>query len=566
MIEEISIRDLGVIEQATLPLGPGFTALTGETGAGKTMVVSALGLLLGARADSGAVRAGSASAVVEGRWLVDSASSVIERVQDAGGSVDDGELILGRSLSSGGRSRATVGGRSAPVGVLSEIGEQLVVVHGQSDQMRLRSATAQRQALDRYAGEAVSSVAARYRDAFTRWHAAQSRLDELVTEQERRLREADDLRTAMTEIEAAAPTAGEDDRLAEAAERLGNLEELRIAAAEAHEALSSEETDDGRDALAQLTAARRSLERVAGHDAQLQPIAEAVAAASFAVSEAAADLASYLGGLDAEGARELETVQERRAELAALVRKYGPTLDDTLRYLETGSARLLELDDDESRIEALRAEVDSAQAEVLGLADELSAARVAHAAGLSKRVTEELAALAMGTATLTVSVADRSEYGLSGKDSVEFLLAPHPGAEPRALGKGASGGELSRVMLAIEVVIAGNDPVPTFIFDEVDAGVGGASATEIGRRLAALSRSAQVIVVTHLAQVAAFAGNHLRVTKDASGEVTASSVEQLEGAERVAEMARLLSGEPDSETALAHARELLENAGTLTRS
>ncbi|MCI0158332.1 DNA repair protein RecN [Leifsonia shinshuensis] len=563
-IEEISIRDLGVIADASLPLGAGFTAITGETGAGKTMVVSALGLLLGERADTGAVRVGSPQAWVEGRWRVADAGDVVERVRDAGGDVDElgggeAELVLSRSVSAEGRSRAVVGGRGAPVSVLTELGGQLVVVHGQSDQIRLRSAVAQREALDRFAGPGFAERVDTYAQVFHRWRDNRAELDELVADQERRAREADDLRAAMSEIETVAPQPGEDDELTERAERLTNLEDLRLAAAGARELLSAEESE-GADALGLLDNARRQLERVAPHDAELRPLAEAVANANYLVSDIAAQLSTYLAALDTDGARELEVVQERRAELAGLVRKYGPGLDDVIATLETGSLRLLELDGDADRIDELAREVEADAALVAELAADLGARRREAAQRLADAVSDELAALAMPDARIVVEVTEREEYTASGRDQVAILLRPHPGAEPRPLGKGASGGELSRVMLAIEVVIAGSDPVPTFIFDEIDSGVGGASAIEIGRRLARLAENSQVIVVTHLAQVAAFATNHLTVVKGSDGAVTESSVRRLDGDERIAEMARLLSGLPDSESGLAHARELVEMA------
>ncbi len=563
MIEEISIRHLGVIGEARLPLGPGFTALTGETGAGKTMVVTALGLLLGDRADTGAIRSGSGQALVEGHWHIDERGPVADRVRDAGGDLDGGALILSRSISQEGRSRAVVGGRSTPVGVLNEIGQQLVVVHGQSDQIRLKSATAQREALDRFAGPELASVLGDYQEVFRRWNDAQAELDVLVAERDRRAREAEDLRLAMTEIESVAPRRGEDVELTERADRLTNIEDLRLAAAQAHDLISSESLDEARDALSLLDSARRTIDRVSGHDPELGTIAEAIANAGFVVGELATQLSSYLASLDSDGGRELEAVQERRAELANLMRKYGPSLDEVIDYLDSGSGRLMELDHDTDRIESLRVEVDADRARVMMLADRLSDLRRVAGIRLSERVTGELAALAMGSARITVDVTQRDEYTASGRDAVAILLQPHPGAEPRPLGRGASGGELSRVMLALEVVIAATDPVPTFIFDEVDAGVGGASAIEIGRRLARLAQTAQVIVVTHLAQVAAFATNHLRVVKDSDGAVTASSVQQLHGDERIAEMARLLSGLPDSESGLTHARELIQTAREL---
>lgn len=569
MIEELSIRDLGVIGDAVVPLGPGFTALTGETGAGKTMIVTALGLLLGERADSQVLRKGSASAVVEGHWLIESSGPVAARVTDAGGDLDPAgpnlvALHLSRSVSAEGRSRAVVGGRTTPVGVLGELGRDLVVVHGQADQVRLRAASAQRDALDRFAGQELANVLDDYRENYRRWQAAQSELDVLVAERDRRSREAEDLRIAIAEIEAIAPRRGEDIELSERAERLGNLEDLRLAASGALELLSAQGTQDAGDVLGLLDGARRQIDRVAAHDPALGPIAEAIANATFGVSDVAAQLSSYLGGLDADGAMELETIQERRAVLSALVRKHGTNLDETIDFLDVGSGRLLELDNDSDRVEALKVEVAEDRSAVIALADRLTSMRTEAAATLAERVTRELAALAMADASVTVEVDNSGDFSLSGRDVVAIQLKPHNGAEARPLGRGASGGELSRVMLAIEVVIAGSDPVPTFIFDEVDAGVGGASAIEIGKRLAQLARTAQVIVVTHLPQVAAFATNHVRVVKSTDGEITASSVQQLHGEDRAEELARMLSGLADSESGLAHARELLDAARTLT--
>lgn len=563
MIEEIGIRDLGVIAEATLPLGAGFTAITGETGAGKTMVVTALGLLLGGRSDSGVIRQGNDSTSVDGRWIVPAEGSIADRVREAGGDVDpfgdDAELTLARSVLASGRSRASVGGRSAPVGVLAELGEQLVVVHGQSEQVRLRSQAAQRDALDRFAGDDLTSVLTDYRSAFSRYLANSAERDTLVEERDRRAAEADELRLAIAEIDAVAPQPGEDDELATRAERLTNLEDLRIAAAFAREALSAEESD-GPDVVGLLDAARRQLERVASHDAELGTLGEQLASTSYAVSEIALELSRYLAGLDTDGARELEVLQDRRAELAILMRKYGPGIDDVIATHEAGNARLLELDGDSDRIDELTAIVEADAALVDELATRLSEIRRDAAARLGDAISTELSALAMPDATVVIDVTDQPELGQHGRDAVVFLMQPHPGAEPRPISKGASGGELSRVMLAIEVVIAGRDPVPTFVFDEVDAGVGGSAAIEIGRRLARLAESAQVIVVTHLAQVAAFATNHLAVVKSSDGTVTASSVRQLTGQDRVAEMARLLSGLADSDSGLAHAEELLSLA------
>lgn len=555
MIEEMRLRDLGVIAEATLPIGPGFTAITGETGAGKTMVVTGLGLLLGQRADSGAVRSGASQATVDGVWIVPEQGAVADRVRDAGGDLEplgDGraELFVGRSISSEGRGRASVGGRTAPAGVLADLADDLVVVHGQSDQLRLRSAAAQRDALDRFGGVPVQSALAGYRTAYERWRAVDRELSELTDDREARAREADELRAQVAEIEQAAPSPGEDAELSARAERLANAEELRAAAAIAHDALSG---DGEPDAASLLAEARRALERV--HDPALEDLAGQVADLGYRTSDVAAALAGYLADLDESGPHELAAVEERRAVLAALVRVHG-SLEAAIDLLDTGSARLAELDDDSERVERLSAEREAAASALDEAADLLTAARTAAAQRLGEAVTEELRALAMPDARLTVSVSPGAESAF-GRDDVSLLLAPHPGAVPRPVSRGASGGELSRVMLAIEVVIAAVDPVPTFVFDEVDAGIGGAAAIEVGRRLARLAQSSQVIAVTHLAQVAAFATNHLTVVKETGDSVTASDVRRLEGADREAEMARLLSGMPDSDAALLHARELL---------
>ncbi|GEP48872.1 DNA repair protein RecN [Microbacterium saccharophilum] len=558
MIEQMRLRDLGVIAQATLPMGTGFTAITGETGAGKTMVVTGLGLLLGQRADSGAVRSGAAQAWVEGVWIVPEDGPVVERVHDAGGEVEpigDGraELYLGRTLSSEGRSRATVGGRTAPAGVLADLADQLVVVHGQSDQLRLRSAAAQRDALDRFGGDEVAAALAAYRDAWTHWRAVTDELATLTAERDSRAREADDLRAALEQIGQVDPHAGEDVELSQRAERLANAEDLRLAAATAHAALSSD--DDQPDAQALLGEARRILDRVSHSDPALATVSDTLGELGYRVADVAGELSSYLADLDESGPHELAAVEERRAALGALLRAHG-TLEEVLALRESGAARLAELDDDGDRVQRLTAQTQEAAALVDAHAATLTAARTAAAEKLGEAVTAELRDLALPDARIVVTVAPGAETA-HGRDDVTILLSPHPGADPRPVARGASGGELSRVMLAIEVVIAATDPVRTFVFDEVDAGIGGAAAIEVGRRLAKLAQTSQVIAVTHLAQVAAFANNHLSVVKASDGSVTASSVRVLTGADREAEMARLLSGLPDSDAALEHARELL---------
>jgi DNA repair protein RecN (Recombination protein N) len=556
LIEEISIRDLGVIAEAKLRFGPGLTVLTGETGAGKTMVLTALGLLLGERSDSSAIRQGQEQAFVEGRWLIPSHKAAHEIVSEAGGLVDNGELIVNRTVARDGRSRSAVGGASAPVAVLATLGEKLVAVHGQSDQIRLKSSVAQREALDNFSG--VAELLGNYREAFETWKSVQKRLEEIKSASLTREAELQSLREAVEELDRLQPQPGEDALLAEQAERLTHSEELRIAAVEAHELLSSE--NDADDAIALVGKARRVLEQASAHDPELGTIAETLRELGFQLGEQAATISGYLASQEAGGAVELERIQQRRAELNSVMRKYGPTLGDVIAYYESAGKRLLDLDSSDEQIEKLSKECDDLFAQVQDLAGQVTAVRKHAAIRLEQAVTDELGTLAMGGATLVVTVTESNDYQAHGVDQVSIQLAAYPGAEPRPLGKGASGGELSRIMLAIEVVLARNEQALTFIFDEVDAGVGGAAAIEVGKRLAQLAKVAQVIVVTHLGQVAAFANQHLRVLKTVGDQYTASDVVSLNGEDRVEEIARMLSGMSESDTAKASARELMAKA------
>ncbi|WP_432574052.1 DNA repair protein RecN [Kineococcus sp. SYSU DK005] len=563
------IRELGVIRDARLPLGPGLTVITGETGAGKTMVVTGLNLLMGERADASAVRTGAESASVEGRLTVDPAGPAAARALDAGGQLEDGELLLARTLSAAGRSRAHVGGRSAPVGVLADLSEHLLAVHGQTDQLRLRSAAQQLRVLDAFAGGALEADRAAYAERWARWRRLVAEHDDLAAHAAERAREAELLRLGLEDVERVAPQPGEDVALREEAGRLTHVEVLRVAAAAAHEALTGEGAAGeegpvaGADEL--LQTARRALAQAGEHDPVLAALAERAGELSYLLADLSAEVADHAAGLEADPAR-LAAVEERRAQLTALVRRYAPVPDDdgtegvdaVLAWARRSATRLLDLDDD-GRLEQLAAERDAVEGELRALADRLSAARTAAARDLEERVAAELAALAMPSARLHVDVRPGQELGPHGCDVVELQLAAHSGAGPRPLAKGASGGELSRVMLALEVVLAGADPVPTMVFDEVDAGVGGRAAVEIGRRLAALARSTQVIVVTHLAQVAAFADAHLTVVKTDDGSVTESGVVRLDDDGRVEELARMLSGR-GSGTARAHAEELLRSS------
>ena len=566
------IRGLGVIEDAVLQLGPGLTVVTGETGAGKTMVVQGLHLLFGGRSDAGRVRPGAQRALVEGRLVLPAGHAALDRAADAGAELDDDALLISRSVGADGRSRAHLGGRSVPVGVLGELAEHVIAVHGQSDQQRLLKPAQQRTALDRFAGPPVLALRERFATGWAQWRDVRATLEQLRGEAAERVREAELLRLGLAEVEAAAPQPGEGAALVAEVERLANADDLRAAAAIAQVALTGDETaPESGDALQLVVAARRALQAAAGHDAELAGLEARLKEAGHLLTDVAGELASYLASVDADPVR-LSVAQDRIAVLTALVRRHGAQdVDAVLAWSVTAADRLLELDGADDRIAALEQQ-DAALEQALGqLAAELTTARTSAALRFGTSVSAELTALAMPHAEVTAQVSQREVADglpvggrtlaatIDGVDEVEVLLVPHPGAPARALQKGASGGELSRVMLAVEVVFAGTDPVPLMVFDEVDAGVGGRAAVEVGRRLARLARSHQVVVVTHLPQVAAFADRHLLVVKADDGTVTRSGVVTLDDAARVVELSRMLAG-ADTGLARGHAEELLEAA------
>jgi len=573
MIEELAITDLGVITSARIEPAPGLTVISGETGAGKTMVLSGLDLILGRKADTGAVRPGAQAATAEGRLIPPKDHPALHAALDAGALLDEEALLAVRTVSANGRSRAYLGGRSVPAALLTEVGEGLVTVHGQSDQQRLRSVAHQRAALDDFAGH--RQLLANYAGAHRRHQQAAQALQEWDAHEGQRAIELEHLHSAVEQIDALELQRGEDQALRIEAERLGNVEDLRVAAAAVGAVLSGAPEDDDVTVLALLEAARRHLQTAAEFDETLQHWSEQLDQASYLLSDLATEAADYTARLEADPAR-LEYVHQRRAQIADLAKRYLPadTTDDEsdpadrlLEFSRDAHRRIGELTAPGAGRDALLAELEDAEASATSLAAELTRSRQGAAEEMAATVSEELAALAMSGARLHIEVRPRAEPAEHGADEVHFQLTAHPGAPARPLGKGASGGELYRVMLAIEVALARSragqaEPLPTFVFDEIDAGVGGRAAVEVGRRLAELARHTQVIVITHLAQVAAFAEKHLVVTKRTEGQgVTNSDIEHVQGERREAELARMLSGEEDSDAARQHAAELLARTG-----
>lgn len=571
MIETISIENLGVIAQAELPLGPGLTALTGETGAGKTMVLTSLKLLLGSKADPAIVRAGTQRCVVEGAFALEEDAKCIQIAQEAGCEIEDDLLLASRVVPATGRSRAHLGGRAVPASVLGQVGSRLVSIHGQADQLRLRTAAAQRRALDAVGGSEHEQLCRQYSSCYRAWNQARQDLETWREQALAREGEIAGLRHALEQLEALDPKPGEDQALAEEASRLENLDLLRSGAAQAANAISGDElNDDVANVIALVSVARRSLENAADHDSRLAALMPRLNEVAALTSDLAMELTDYLADLDADPDR-LAWVHERREQLRRGCLEIGglgqvfANVDELLAFGQHCAVRLAQLDGPLDREAELAAEVERTGKELKTVAKRLSQARTKLAKLLSQQVSAELEGLMMRGAKLQVRLDPLEQPGPTGMEEVELLLRAHPGAAALPLEKGASGGELSRIMLALEVVLAQHTATKrhTFVFDEIDAGVGGRAAVEIGRRLAALARHHQVIVVTHLAQVAAWAQTQLVVVKQvgqASNEATTTAVETVEGPERVRELARMLSGQSDSQTALRHAEELLEQA------
>lgn len=554
MLHELSIANLGVIESARLTLGPGLTVVTGETGAGKTMVLTGLGLILGDKADSATVRAGADEAIAEA--VLDAPTAAAQLVVDAGATVDDdGTIIVARTVGASTRSRATLGGRTVPHALLGELADHAVTVHGQSDQVRLRTPSRQRAMVDAFAGAAHLELIGEYREAWSAWADARAALAAMEEGAATQRAAIEQLRADLDAIDAVSPEPGEDDLLASRIAVLENEAEVRAAAASAHGILAGESDVT---AVGVLDAASRSLAAGARHEPRLGEVASRLEALRYEAADVASELSHYLESI--EGEASLDELHARRSAIAALGRRLGTDLAGVLEHAERARVAVAADDAWDQDLAQRRARADDARDRVRELAARITAGRKAAGAELSEQVGAELAHLAMPDAHLGVEVVT-GEPGPWGADEVAITLAAHPGARARAVADAASGGELSRIMLAIEVALAARSVSKghTFVFDEVDAGVGGKAALAVGQRLATLADTHQVLVVTHLAQVAAYADAHIVVEKSTDGTVTRSQVHTVEGDERVAEIARLLSGH-DSDAARAHALELLEGS------
>ena len=567
-LEEISIRNLGAIEQAHLTFGRGLNVLTGETGAGKTMILTALHLVLGGKADSSLVRHGADRLISSASFsITQEFSSVFE---DAGAEIDDGSLIVTRAVGADGKSKAQCGGTALPIGTLAELTTPLIEIHGQSANAQIVKSARQRELLDRFGGEQIAQELSSYQEILSRYGALKERLAAMKSNSHKREGEIAALEEFLAAWLVLKPVRGEIAATIDEINRLSSVEELRIASQGALAALNDEESG----ALTTLGTARRSLESASGKDSQLSAIADQVNEALYLLDETTHDLSRYSTSLEADPAK-LNHLQERRAELTSFVKRFGGSGDPDEEMIALAARAkgakeaIADLRGGEERTAEIEKELQEIKKQLLNQAQLLTAARSKSAEKLSAEVTAEIVALAMPHTQFFVDVqsADyngtlkESDFTATGCDEIVMQIQGQKDGPKIALGKGASGGEMSRIMLALEVVIAKTHPVGTYIFDEVDAGVGGKAAIEVGKRLHKLAETAQVIVVTHLPQVAAWADTHFLVSKSSDGTIVASGVSQLDEKSRVEEIARMLAGLEESESAREHAAELLALRG-----
>jgi DNA repair protein RecN (Recombination protein N) len=565
-LRELTIRNLGVIETAEIEFKSGLTVISGETGAGKTMVLTALNLILGGKSDSDFVRSGEERLLVSGKFEIgDSLSSVVE---DAGGIVEESEVIINRSVTIQGKSKISLGGAVSSATQVSELAENLIEIHAQASSARLSKPLVQLQLLDSFAGH--ESLLNEYFTRFEEYLNLRKRITELEKQLSIRELEISKLEGIVKDFERVKPQPGEIVELENEINKLGAVEELNAGIIQALSAINSEDNS----AISALGVSKKLLENLKGKDSNLDSLIEDQSEIIYDFLEVTGKLERYLSGLEADPAR-FDFLQLRKSELLGLVKKYGIGSDRETAYenlliesAEAGS-RLADLQGGDLRLQELKQESRAKFAEMASAAKKLSESRISWAAKLSRAITDELSLLAMPNAKLVVSVVgndpdDSKSYSSAGIDEVSFLFTSHNDGKLLQISKAASGGELSRVMLAVEVVLAKNSPVGTYIFDEVDAGVGGKAAVEVGKRLSMLAKNSQVIVVTHLAQVASWADNHLVVTKSESGSVTQSNIVEVTGSERRKEIARLLSGQDESVSAQEHAGELLDMVAKAT--
>lgn len=556
-LTDVSINGIGVISASHLELKPGFTVITGETGAGKTMILTALNLVLGGKADAALVRHGNERAIASAKFEI--TKELAAEFEERGVIAQDGELVITRTVNSDGKSKAVAGGISVAIGALSEIADELVMIHGQAASQTLTKTTKHRDLLDGYGN--YQELIDKHKSIYATTIELKKRIKAMKSaskERESKLADLESFKNAITKLN---PQAGEINDVNDEIGKLSSVEELRVSVDSALNSVDGEDLS----ALAALNQARKFLEKAATLDGSLSSRFDAISDAYFQLQDAVGALSGYLEDLSADPNR-LDFLQQRKAELNLFVRKYGDGSDPDIALAGLIERRsnlaneIADLTGGDERIKELEKELEVQELALFESASNLTKARQKASSELARKVSAEIHDLSMPNTNFVVSISPMENVDVTGIDEVSFQLQTHTDGPFVSIAKGASGGELSRIALAIEVVIAESEKIGTYIFDEVDAGVGGKAAIEVGRRLKKLSKNAQVIVVTHLPQVAAWADSHFVVQKDESGSVTQSQIKEVTQNNRVEELARMLAGHESSESARKHAAELLEES------
>jgi DNA repair protein RecN (Recombination protein N) len=553
MLRTLSVRNFAIIDRLDLEFGAGFNVLTGETGAGKSIIIDALNLILGGRAGVEMVRGGTERAVIDAVFDVSGSPELQQLVQEMSYDLEDDQLFLSREVTASGKSYCRVGGRPATVSQLKEIGDWLVDLHGQHEHQSLLAVARHLDMLDEWGGKAIQSLRAEVAQAFQHVQRLRREKESLETDARERAHLLDLYQFQVKEINDAKLTVGEDEELAADHRRVANAQKLAEAAASAAESLSGAESGAG--ALEALSAAMRVLEEAASLDDTLTPPLEAVRSAVYELTEAERDLTRYQDTVEFDPER-LERIEERLELIRTLKRKYGDSIEEILAYGEETAAKLETLTHGEERGAQLGAEIAAEDKRLQDLCAQLSRLRRKAAAEFQSVTLSELRDLAMEKARFEVQI-EAGEPTAKGQDRVEFLIAVNPGEPLRPLAKVASGGEISRVMLAIKSALARQEALPTMVFDEIDIGVGGRTAAVIAEKMAALSHAAQILCITHLAQIASRGEHHFYIEKRVVGERTSVVVTPLTPEERISEVARMIGGAEVTDTVLQHAREML---------
>lgn len=557
MLEEININNLGIIENTTLEFCPGLNVITGETGAGKTMILNALHLLLGKRSNTNMIKTQCQYGSVQGTWN-NLPQNIIEDIENTGAIIEDQQLYINRTLKNDGKNKTVIGGKNTPTTTLAKIGQQLVSIHGQSDQNKLKDQNQQLRTLDTYAQQDITPIHEQYTKLYKQWKNAQKTLHDTQKNATTIKRTINSLTAFIEDYDTISPQPQEDQEIQQHIDNLANIEDIQQNMSQAYQILTN---DNITPATTQLEEIGKTLKNITQYDPHIKKLYEQTQNVTNTVYELQDNIETYLNNIDTDTIEELYELQERQRLIKRLVKKYANNLEELIAQRKEAEKELSILELQNQPIEQLQEQEQHAYKKMMAQAKILTTARTKHARTMAQRINQELTQLSMNGHTFIIDIQETEPHA-HGVDEVSFNFLTKGQKVSQPIHKTASGGELSRIMLAIEVVITNPDNMTTYVFDEIDSGIGGETAIEIGKRLAKLAKTTQVIVVTHLPQVAAYADQHLKVTKTVHEESITTHVDTLNKQDTTRELTRMLAGMTNSDTGKQHAKELQEHAKT----